>query len=112
MNENISDGEKRNKGLSKATEQELTWARIQCLHFTNATAEAGGVATVRMASSGQVVQPLTGCFISSLSPMKHVKLILFGLDKKIVSVVKKLAQGYLVHGAGLEFCFPEGRERI
>lgn len=104
MNENIFDGEKRNKGLSNATEQELTWARIQCLHFTNATAEAGGVATVRMASSGQVAQPLTGCFISSpLSPMKHIKLILFGIDKKIVSVVKKRVQGYLVYQAGFEF---------
>ena len=37
VNENVLDGEK-NKGVSDATEQEVTWARIQSLHFTNSTA--------------------------------------------------------------------------
>lgn len=37
VNKNVLDGEK-DKGVSDATEQEVTWARIQRLHFTNSTA--------------------------------------------------------------------------
>ena len=45
-NENIFEREKRNINTN-ATEHQLTWARIQCLPFTSAVAEALGVATCR-----------------------------------------------------------------
>lgn len=63
VNENVLD---REKGVSDATEQEVTWARIQRPHFTNSTAaEARGVAPKRMLSSCLSPSQVTSSLLST-----------------------------------------------